>query len=93
MIRCRLRRGAAFLPVPEDGREAKGHGEIAKRYQVQIDGSEVASHDEIVSVASKKQGTCASARSPIDFVSAAGIVMVAHILISWDEFSRIDFGG
>jgi len=44
-------------------------------------------------VASKKQGTCASARSPIDFVSAAGIVMVAHILISWDEFSRIDFGG
>jgi len=40
---------------------------------------------------SKKQGASASARSPIDFVSAAGFVRVAQILISWDEFSRIDF--
>jgi hypothetical protein len=37
-----------FLPVPVDGREASGHGEAARRYQVQIDGSEVTSHDEIV---------------------------------------------
>ena len=44
-----------FLPVPEDGSEAKGHGEIAKRYQVQIDGSEVSCHDEIVSVRAKNK--------------------------------------
>ena len=25
-----------FLPVLEDGREAKGHGETFKRYQVQV---------------------------------------------------------
>ena len=31
---------ASFLPVPVSGCEGKGHGEIAKRYQVQIDGSE-----------------------------------------------------
>jgi len=41
---------------------------------------------------SKKQGTRASAGSPIDCVSAAEFVGVAQILISWDEFSRIDFG-
>jgi len=33
-------------------------------------------HDRIVSVASKKQGTCASAGSPIDFVSVTGFVKV-----------------
>jgi hypothetical protein len=53
-----------FLPVPVDGCEAKGHGEAVKRYQVQIDGSEVSCHDEIVSVTSKKRGTRASARQP-----------------------------
>jgi hypothetical protein len=46
-------------------------------------------------VASKKQGTirqlAESARSPIDFISAAGFVRVAQILIIWDEFSRINF--
>ena len=43
----------SFLPPdsyrdPVDGRDAKGHGETFKRYQVQIDGSEVSYHDEIV---------------------------------------------
>jgi hypothetical protein len=33
-------------------------------------------HDEIVQMASKKQGTSASARSPIDFVSVVKTVMV-----------------
>ena len=53
-----------FLPVLVDGREAKGHGEPVKRSQVQIDGSEVSCHDEVVSVKSKKQGSRASARQP-----------------------------
>jgi hypothetical protein len=51
-------------------------------YQVPIDGSEVTCHDEIVSVTSKKQGTSASAGSPIDLVSAAGTVRMPQDLIS-----------
>ena len=43
----------SFLPVPVNGGEAKGHGETVKRYQVQIDGSKVTCHDEIVSVRAK----------------------------------------
>ena len=53
-----------FLPFMVDGRVAKGHVEAVKRYQVQIDGSEVSCHDEIVSVPSKKQGASAMAGSP-----------------------------
>jgi len=44
-------------------------------------------------MASKKQGTSASAGRPIDFVSAAGFVRVPQDLISWLNFSLIDFGG
>ena len=80
-----------FLPVPVEGRVAKGHDEAVRRYQVQIDGSEVSCHDDIVSVTSKKQGTRASACSPIDFVLAAGSVWVAQDLISRLNFSLIDF--
>jgi hypothetical protein len=43
-------------------------------------------------MASKKQGTSASAGSPIDFVSAAGSVRVPQNFISCDEFSCRDFG-
>ena len=50
-----------FLPVPVDGREAKGHGKAAKRYQVQIDGGEVTCQGEIVSVRAKNK---APARRP-----------------------------
>ena len=57
-----------FLPVPVEGREAKGHGEAVRWYQVQIEGSVVSYHDEIVSVPSKKQGTSALASQPKDAV-------------------------
>ena len=57
-----------FLPVPVEGRVAKGHCEAVKRYQVLIESSEVSCHDEIVSVASKKQDTSASANSANDAV-------------------------
>ena len=59
-----------------------GHDNLSKRYQVPVDGRELSCHDEIVKVASKKQGTRASAGSPIDFVSAAGTVRVQQKLIS-----------
>jgi hypothetical protein len=41
-------------------------------------------------MASKKQGTSASAGSPIDFVSAAGSVKVAQDFISVLNISLID---
>src|SRR5450759_427059 len=43
-------------------------------------------------MASKKQGTSASAGSPIDFVSAAGTVRVQQNSISGLKLNRIDFG-
>ena len=49
-------------------------------------------HDETVQMTSKKQGTSASAGSPIDFVSAAGTVMVQQNSISGLKLNRIDFG-
>jgi len=70
-----------FLPVPVNGREAKGHAETAKWYQVQIDGSEVTSHDEIVLVASKKQGASPSADSANDFVPGGETVRVPQHFI------------
>jgi hypothetical protein len=48
-------------------------------------------HDEIVQMASKKQGTSASAGSPNDFVSVAGSVRVPQNLISGIDLTRIDF--
>ena len=99
LIRCRepatLRRGVAvtcFLPVQVDGREAKGQGEAARRYQVQIDGSEVSCHDEIVSVPSKKQGTRASARQPKNAVQEDETVRVTQYFINGTEFKGIEFG-
>jgi hypothetical protein len=52
----------------------------------------VSCHDEIVQMASKKQGTSASAGSPIDFVSAAGSVRVLQNLIRGLKLNLIDFG-
>ena len=79
-----------FLPVPVDRREAKGQGETARWYQVQIVGSEVSCHDEIVSVTSKKQGTSASASQPNDAVPGDETVCLPHNLIDNLNFSLID---
>ena len=81
-----------FLQVPVDGRVAKGHGETVKRSQVQIDGSEVTCHDEIVSVTSKKQGTSASADSANDAVQVDETVRVPEDLINGKEFKGIELG-
>ena len=81
------------MPVPVDGSEAKGHGEAVRMYQVQIDGSEVTCHDEIVSVTSKKRGTSASAGSPRRPCLASRISRGAEYLIDCCEFSLIDFKG
>ena len=62
-----------------------------KRKQVLIDGSEVLRHDEIVSVKSKKQGTCALARQPKDAVPGDETVRVQQYFINGTEVTRIDF--
>ena len=80
-----------FLPVPVDGREAKGHDETVKRYQVQIDKLEVSCHDETVLVTSKKQGTSASARQPKDAVPGDETVRMPQYFINGTEVSLIDF--
>jgi hypothetical protein len=81
-----------FLPVLVDGRVHTGHDEIVLTVPSPGDGCEILGQDEIVQMASKKQGTSASAGSPIDFVSAAGSVRVPQDLISWLNFSLIDLG-
>jgi hypothetical protein len=58
-----------------------------------MSGRDVLCHDETVKIASKKQGTSASAGSPIDFVSVEGTVRVPQNLISELMFTRIDVGG
>ena len=85
MIRCRLRRGDLFFASPGRQHEASGHGEAARRYQVQIDGSEVTCHDEIVSVPSKKQGASASASQPKDAVPGDETVRVPQYFINGTE--------
>ena len=92
MIRCRQRRGAAFFASPGRWRVATCHGEVAKWYQVQIDGSEVSCHDEIVSVKSKKQGASASADSANDAVPVDETVRVPQDLINGKEFKGIELG-
>jgi hypothetical protein len=78
------------LPVRVDGREAKGHVETARWYQVLIDGSEVSCLDEIVSVTSKKQGTSASADSANDAVPVDETIRVPQDLINGKEFMGIE---
>ena len=71
---------------------ASGHGEAARRYQVQIDGSEASCHDEIVSVTSKKQGTSASADSANHAVPGDETVRAPQNSINETEFKGIDVG-
>ncbi len=69
-----------------------GHGEASRQYQVQIDGSEVRCHDEIVSVTSKKQGACASADSANDAVPGDETVQLPLYFINGTEFKGINVG-
>jgi hypothetical protein len=79
---CRPRRGAEFFASPGRWKKISCHDKWSRWYQVLIDGRNVSGHDGTVQMASKKQGTSASAGSPIDFVSAAGLVKVPQSFIS-----------
>ena len=64
--------------------------ETSKRYQVPISGREVRCHDETVQIASKKQGTSASADSANDAVPGDKTVRVPQHFINGTEFKSID---
>ena len=66
--------------------------ETSKRYQVPISGREVRCHDETVQIASKKQGTSASADSANDAVPGDETVQVPQNFINGTEFKGIDVG-
>ena len=87
-----------FLPVPVSGQEVSGHGDVAKRYHVQIDGSEVSCQDEIVSVPSKKPTCRQAGKAPARRPAARRRLCPgrqncrgAQRLIKGCEFSLIDF--
>ena len=56
---------------------------------VPISGQDLSCHDKVVKVACKNHDSSGSAGSPINFVSAAGLVTVPKDLISDDEVTRI----
>jgi hypothetical protein len=53
---------------------------------------EATCHGELYKRRAKNAASCASAGSPLDFVSHVGIVRVPQDLINGDEISTIDFG-
>jgi len=86
-------RGALFFASPGRWCEFGVTMKLSRWYQVPIDGRKLTCQDKAVKMASKKQGTRASARSPIDSVSAAGFVRVQQNLISGLKLTLIDFWG
>ena len=60
---------------------------------VPISEQDLSCNDKVVKVACKNHDNYALACNPIDFVLAAGTVLVQQNLISWNEFARIDFRG
>jgi len=53
---------------------------------------EVSCHDELYKRRAKNAASCASAGSPIDFVSDAGFVRVPQDFINGNKVKSIDFG-
>ena len=82
-----------FLPVPVDGRVAKGHGEAARWYQVQIESSEVSCHDEIVSVRAKNEAPERRPAARRRLCPGRRNCRGAQNFINSTKFSLIDFTG
>jgi hypothetical protein len=52
---------------------------VSRAGKVPVSGQDLSRHDKVVKMASKNHDNSASARNPIDFVSAAGLVMEHQI--------------
>jgi hypothetical protein len=65
---------------------------LSRWYKVLINGLELSCHDETVEMASKKQGTSASARQPKDAVPGDETVRVPEYFINGIKVMLIDFG-
>ena len=72
---------ASFLPVPVNGRKLSCHGKSFLRMSSGSE-NEVTCHGSFYKRRAKNAANCASAGSPIDFVSAEGTVLVPQDLIS-----------
>jgi hypothetical protein len=80
-----------FLPVLVDGCKVSCQGETLLRVSPGK-WREVTCHGELSKQRAKNAASSASAGSPTDFVSDAGLVRVPQNLISGDKFIAIDFG-
>jgi hypothetical protein len=80
-----------FCKVPVNGREVPGHDEVVQiawsRYMGRICHVTI----KLSRWRAKTMTACASAGSPIDFVSVAGTVRASQDLISGLELTLIDF--
>ena len=67
---------ASFLPVQVDGTELSRHDKVVKMAKSRLTGRRFLVKVYFISGKAKNADSCASAGSPIDFVSAAGVVTV-----------------
>ena len=70
---------ASFLPVTVDGRKLSRHGK-ADYVLVPVVRTKFTGQDTFYKRRAKNAANCASACSPTDFVSEAGLVMVENLI-------------
>ena len=70
---------ASFLPVQVDGAELSRHDKIVLVAKSRLTGSRFLIKVYFISGKAKNADSCGSAGSPIDFVTAAGVVMVQKV--------------
>jgi len=70
---------ASFLPVQVDGTELSRHDKVVKMAKSRLTGRRFLVKVYFISGKAKNANSCALAGSPIDFVSAAGVVMVPKV--------------
>ena len=70
---------ASFLPIPGDDTELSRHDKVVLTAESRLTGRRFLIKVYFISGKAKNAASSASAGSPIDFVSAAGVVMVDKI--------------
>jgi len=70
---------ASFLPVLVDGTELSRHDKVVSMAKSRLTGRRFLVKVCFINGTAKNVDSCASAGSPIDFVSAAGLVTVPKV--------------